>query len=136
MRRLFAVLSMCAIITACGTFRANESALTIGVTYAIQRYVYEKPADQQEATKERIRTIAGDLKVLASGDAVSLPLLRLALDTQLDRANLIPQDRALIAAVADAVVLELTKRVGDGVISPDELYEVVQVLELVERAAA
>jgi hypothetical protein len=136
MRKLSIIASLLILIAGCGTFQTNEAAWRLGVTYAIQRYVYEKPADAQEATKARIRSIAGDLKALASGDAVTLPLLRQALAVQLDKAELIPPDRALLEGVADIVVAELGKRIGDGIIPADQVFEVVAVLELVERAAA
>lgn len=135
MRRLLAVLSLC-VLASCGTMKSHPVAWQIGVTYAIQKYVHEKPEDKQEATKERIRAVAGQLKAIAGGDSVTLPLLRLALDVELDKAGLAPPDRVLLAAVADAVVLELTRRVGDGVIPPDQVFEVIAVLEIVERAAA
>jgi hypothetical protein len=136
MRKLSIIASLLILIAGCGTFQTNEAAWRLGVTYAIQRYVYEKPADAQEATKARICSIAGDLKALASGDAVTLPLLRQALAVQLDKAELIPPDRALLEGVADIVVAELGKRIGDGIIPADQVFEVVAVLELVERAAA
>lgn len=136
MRKLFAVLSICVALAGCGTFQTNEAAWRLGVTYAIQRYVYEKPEEKQEATRARIRSIAGDLKAMASGDAVTLPLLRQALTVQLDKAALIPPDRALLEGVADIVVAELGKRIGDGIIPADQVFEVIAVLELVERAAA
>lgn len=136
MRRLITVLFLCAVLSGCGTFQANEAAWHLGIQYAIQRYVYEKPADKQEATKARIRSIAGDLKALASGDAVTLPLLRQALTVQLDKADLIPPDRALLEGVADVVVAELGKRIGDGIIPADQVFEVIAVLDIVQRAAA
>lgn len=135
MKRLVVVFVLSVFLCGCGTFQSNPAAWQLAVTYSISRYVYEKPADQQEAVKARIRAVAADLKALATGDAVTLPLLRQALTVQLDRANLIPPDRALLEGLADVIVAELGKRVGGGLIKPDQLYEVVQVLEIVERAA-
>lgn len=135
MRKLFAALSIFILLTGCGTLQSNPAAWQLGVTYAIQRYVYEKPADQQEATRERIRRVAGDLKSLASGDAVTLPLLRQALAVQLDRAELAPPDRALLEGLADVVVAELGKRIGNGIIPADQVFQVIAVLDMVERAA-
>lgn len=135
MARFFWVILLFVALCGCGTLQSNPTAWQLGVTYALQRYIYEKPADQQESTKARIRAITADLKALASGDAVTLPLLRQALTVQLDKANLIPPDRALLEGLADVIVAELGKRIGTGVIPADQVFEVIQVLEIVERAA-
>lgn len=130
------IIVLCALLgVGCGTFQTHEAAWRLGVTYAIQRYIYERPEDAREATKARIRAIVDELSAITTGDAVTLPLLRSALAMQLDRANLIPPDRALIEGIADVVVAELGKRVGDRVIPADQIFEVIQVLELVRRAA-
>jgi hypothetical protein len=134
MRSLIAVLSLFAI-TACGTLQTQPVLWHAGVTFAVRDYVYDKPADKQEATRERIRSIAGDLKATAAGEAVTLPLLRQALTVQLERAGLEPHERALWEGLADVLVAEIGKRIGSGVIKPDQLFEVITVLEIVERAA-
>lgn len=135
MRRLFAVLSIC-LLSACQTIQERPAAFQIGVTYAVQRYVWERPEDRREATKERIRAVAADLKALTSAEAVTLITLRQALDSRLEQADLIPPDRALITALADAIVLELQSRVSTGALDKDDVATVRMVLGWIEQAAA
>lgn len=136
MRKLFIIPLLLALVACSGMPSLSSPAWKIGITYAITDYIWKKPVEERAATKERIHAIVADLRKVSSGEAVSLPLLRQALTVHLDRADLEPPKRVLFAALADEIVIELTKRVGGGIIKPEQIYEIEAVLKTIEAAAS
>lgn len=115
---------------------AKELGYRIVTRQAIQRYIWEAGTDEKRAARaDRIRIAATALRGLASGDAVTVGQLRAAAYAEIDRHNLIPPDRDLLRVVVDGVSESLLKDVGAGVLDPDRLVRVTEVLDWIIGAA-
>lgn len=132
MRKLL-ILPILLILTACATFKEHETTAKLVTQYATLKYLEKVPAAELDQRRERIRAIATDVKALATGET-SLILLQAAVSSQLDKAGLSPADRLLADGLVQVIVAELQQRIGSGVLSPEQLVQVSQVLDWVITA--
>lgn len=137
MRRLAALYFAFLLLVGCATdqFTRHETTAKLVTQYAVLKYAENIPDDQRTARVERIRTIATDVKALASGDT-TLVALHDVVNQQLDKAGLSAADRLLANGLVDVIVAELQARIGDGVLSPEQRVQVVAVLDWVIQATA
>jgi hypothetical protein len=131
---------LCAILSGCAGTSAflndHEVLAQAGVQYATAKFVRSAgDVDQQASRKARIRAVAGEVRTLAAGQSATITLLQAAVMAKLP-ADMLPEDRVLVNLLIAAVVQELQKRVGDGVLDPDQQLLVAKVLDWVEQGTA
>lgn len=133
MKKLLAV-AMMVFLSACATFGQNANTAKLGVTYATLKYIEKAgdPVAQAERAAD-VRRVAEDVRVVASGEAVTVAALEAAALAQLPD-SLSPADRFLATALIQAAVAELQVRVGEGVLDPEKKLQVEAVLAWVVEA--
>ena len=135
MRRLAIVYLSFIMLVGCATFEKHETTAKLVTQYATIKYIEQIPEADKIERKARIVAVATDAKALASGDT-TLTALQTAVNEQLDKAGLSPADRLLANGLVEIIVAELQARIGEGVLSPEQRVQVVEVLDWVIQAAA
>lgn len=134
MRRLAALYLAFLMVAGCATFEQHETSAKLVTQYATLKYIEQIPTDQKAERKARIVAVATDVKALASGES-TLSALQAAVNQQLDKAGLSPADRLLANGLVEILVAEIQIRVGEGVLSPEQRVQVVEVIDWVLQAA-
>lgn len=128
--RVVAALLAIMPLAGCATLDKHENTAKLAVTYGTLKAV------EQGLDPTRIRTVAQDIKALATGEAVTIASLQEVVSTQLAGMELSPADRYLADALVQAVVAELQTRIGTGILSPEQSVQVGMVLQWVIDATA
>lgn len=129
----FLAVFVCGALTGCKPQEAL--AAKVAVQYSVGKFI-EK--DSVVSRAEKVRQILATVKTvsdLAEADAVTIDSLRAYVAQRLGD-KLSPADKLLAGAIIDAAAIELKARVGDGVLKPDQLVKVREVLSWVAEAAA
>lgn len=113
----------------------EQLAAKIAVQYAVGKYVEHQPQDARAETAARIAKTVELVSGLAENEQVTVDALRAYVAQRLGD-KLSPSDKLLAGAIIDAAAVELKARVGDGVLKPDQLVKVREVLSWVAEAAA
>jgi hypothetical protein len=125
-----------ATLPACKTIDQHQASASLVVKYATMKVIEQAGAtDAQFARATRIRSIAADVEKFAGGEAVTIAALEAAVRAQLP-SDLSPADRFLADALVQSVVQELQARVGSGLLNPEQLLQVRQVLGWVIEATS
>lgn len=116
---------------------AKETAVKIFTQYAVAKYLEDSGSDFARAKRaDNIRAVGGDLLQVASGDEVTLPFLKMKAATEIAKLTESPADRLLAMNLLDVIVAELSARIGDGLLQPDQLVTVRSVIQWAVDAAA
>lgn len=132
MRKL-AIPLLLIVLSGCATFEKHEPTARLVTQYAVLKYAERLPEESRATRIERIKSIAAEVKALTSGET-SLSLLQLAVSAQLDKAGLSPADRLLADGLVQIIGAELQQRIGDGVLSPEQLVQVSEVMDWIIAA--
>lgn len=135
---LTAALALCAALAlpACKTFQADSSATQaakIAVQYGTMRYLGNVPEAERTSKAARVRAIVSEVSELAKGQPVTLTLLDEAVRKLLPD-DLRPEDAFAINALLGLVMNELRARVGDGLLTEEQLLQVSVVASWVVEA--
>lgn len=119
----------------CTAIEQSPVTAKLATQYATLKVIGE--GDDSAERAATIREIAADAKRFLDHDAVTLPGLHAAVMERVDMGSLSPADRLLANALIGAVVAELEARLGSGpgMIPPDDLYQIAEVLDWVIEAA-
>ena len=93
------------------------------------QYAVLKVLDNDPERAQRIGEIARDAKTFLNGNAVTIGALQAAVHDKIDWTKLDAADTLLVNALLAEVDRELVIRVGDGVLNPDALVQVNEVLD-------
>ena len=130
--------SYCALILtmgACATLRQHSAAVSLIVSQATMRYIEQAKPDERAARAARVLAVASDIEKVASGEPVTIAqLAQLALIAI--PSNLAPSDRALAISIVSIAAQELQNKVGENVLSADQLVTVKEVVSAVASAAS
>ena len=129
----FAALFVLGALTGCKP--QEQLAAKISVQYAVGKYIEHQPQDARAETAKRISATVEVVSELASNESTTVDALRAYVAQRLGD-KLSPADKLLAGAIIDAAAVELKARVGDGVLKPDQLVKVREVLTWVAEAAA
>lgn len=133
---LFAVATVILGLTSCATFQNNQGTFRLAIDVAIIKLIDNSSAERREPRRANIIRVAGAVKTLAAADGdVTLEALRAAVGAQIDKLNLSPVDRAIAIDIAEAIAQEIQRRVGQGLLKPDQRVAVSQVMDWVIAAA-
>lgn len=113
----------------------HEVLAQAGVQYAAAKFVRSAgDTDAQAQRKARIHAVAEEVRAIAGDSSATVALLRAAVEAKLP-ADLKAEDRILVGLLINAVVQELEKRVGEGILNPEQQLALTLVLEWVEQGA-
>lgn len=116
-----------------GCKQSEQVASRIGLQYAVGKYI-EKQAPAERVEKARkILAAVETLDQLAGSDATTVDALRAYIAQRL--GDLSPADRIAVGNLIDLASAALKERVGDGVLKPDDVLKVRDVLSWVREAA-
>lgn len=136
--KLLLILAACVTsitLAACQALQDNAATAQIVVQYATAKYVENSSAAKRAERRAEVIRIATDLKEAAGGEGVSLVFLRERLAAELDKRALSGADRVAINGLVNLVSTELEKRITSGVLDPNEVVQVREVLQWVIDAA-
>lgn len=128
-------LAIAFALAGCAAIEQSPTTAKLATQYATLKVI--ERGDDQPVRAAKIRAIAEDAKRFLDHDAVTLPGLHAAVMERVDLESLSTADRMLASALVGAVVAELEARLGDGpgLIPPDDLYQIAEVLDWVIEAA-
>lgn len=133
-KRLLIGVVMLTMVTGCTIFQNVDQSKLIVQVATMKVIEAQGPAHYQERATNVIR-IGTEAKTWLDTNGVTLAFLRAAVEARIAKLNLAPSDQLLAGVLVDAAIAELQKKVGDGVIDPQKLYYVNQVLDWAMQAA-
>lgn len=124
-----------ALLSGCATLANQPTASSLVVTYAATKVIEagETPADRLERAK-RIRAIVIEARTWLKGEGVTVGSLEAAASARLAKLKLSPRDTMLANSLVQLAVQDLRAKVGAGVIKPDQVVTVNQLLDWIESA--
>jgi hypothetical protein len=126
---LAAAVLCCAGCSTLDAIAKRPAASALAVQYATAKVIeLGKTTDERLARAARIKTIALDAQKYATGDAVTVDALQQLAIAQIAQLNLGTADMLLANALVQTAVEELQSKIGVGVIPPDKLTTVNQLL--------
>ena len=122
------LIALALAIGGCASSGSNESQLTeqLVIQYAVLKVVCDNP----EKAK-RIGEVAREAKTFLAGDGVTVALLDEAVRAKIDWTKLDAADTLLVNALLAEVDRQLSVKLGAGVLSPEQLVTVNEVLDWV-----
>lgn len=118
----------------CSMFQSiNQSKLIVQV--ATMKVIEARGPAEYQARAQNIISVGTEAKTWLDTNGVTLGFLRAAVDARIAKLHLAPSDQLLVGVLVDSAIAELQAKVGDGVIDPNKLYYVNQVLDWAIEAA-
>lgn len=113
---------------------SERVAARVAVSYSVGKLIEKQEPGEARAAKARaILAVADKVDELASGESVTVDFLRAYVAQRLD--HLSPADRMLAGVLIDEATRALKEKIGDGVLDPDKLVKVREVLSWVREGA-
>lgn len=133
-KKLLIGCAMLAMVMGC-TFFQNVDQSKLVVQIATMKVIEAQGSAHYQERAANVIKIGTDAKTWLDTNGVTLGFLRAAVEARIAKLNLAPSDQLLAGVLVDAAIAELQKKVGDGVIDPQKLYYVNQVLDWAIQAA-
>lgn len=121
-------------LAGCAALSQHSAAVQLIVSQATMRYIEQAPVPERAARAARVIEVAKKIESVASGEPVTISQLA-ALALNAIPSNLPPSDRALAVSVIQIAAQELSNKVGEGVISAEQLVTVKAVVQAIADAA-
>lgn len=117
------------LLVGCASFERNQSAAKLAISYSVLKYV-ESAGDTnaQAARAARVRNVAERALALTDGKDVILAAVEAAVRAEVAKLNLSPADLMLADGLIAVISDEISKRVGEGILSPEQLVQTKVVL--------
>lgn len=115
----------------CATLEKSPNTAKLVTQYAVMKFAEQSSDERRVERIANVRKIAEDVKSLAANQTVSVPGLQAAVMAQVAKLGLSPADSFLASALVQVVADELAAKIGDGVISPEKMLVVSQVMDWV-----
>lgn len=136
MRNLFAVLSICALLSGCVTnpdgsqelTPVGEAALQASVSIATRHFVLDSPRHIQRA--KNIRKVVASIRGGVTTEA-TLSGLRVAVNREIDKLGLQEADKGDIGNFLDVVDAVIESKIGQGELTPEGVVQVSRFLDLI-----
>lgn len=134
--RVASVVAMMVSITlpGCATLEEQEPAAKATIQFVVMNEI-EQSSDRAAKAKS-IAAIAGEATVMLDVESVTLPELKTKIMQRLAERDLEPSRMLAASFLVDAVGQEIQKRIGEGILSPEDKVTVNKVLSWVEEAAS
>lgn len=124
------------LLSGCSTLRSQPTTSSLVVTYAASKVIEAAPTpDERLRRAQRIKSIVGEARTWLQGEGMTVELLESAARNRLATLNLSPADAMLATALVQIAVQDLQEKIGAGVVSPDQLVTVNQLLDWIDSAA-
>lgn len=124
------------LASSCATLENNPASAKLVTQYAVLKFAEQSSADKRAERIANVQRVATDVKAIAAGEPVSIGLLKAAVGAEIAKLNLSPADTMLANALVDMLAIELSERVGEGILDPDQLVQVAKVMDWIIEAAA
>ena len=125
-----------ALLLGCATLEERPATAKLVTQYAVLKFADQSSPIKRADRIAKVVDIATQVKGMSAGESVSVGLLKGAVYSELLKLELAPPDALLANALVDLLAEELLARVGDGVLSPEQQLQVVQVMDWIIEAAA
>ncbi len=124
-------------LSGCATLFPSDSQLAqqVAVQYATGKFIESKPAAERAARAAQVKSVAEQVKVVAASDSATVAAIHELAMAKVNGSHLSASDRLLATALVEAVVQELSGKVVDGVLKPDDRVVVMHILDWVITAA-
>lgn len=131
MRKFLIALLLSVSMLGCATLEKSPNTAKLVTQYAVMKFAEQSSDERRVERIANVRKIAEDVKSLAANQTVSVPGLQAAVMAQVAKLGLSPADSFLASALVQVVADELAAKIGDGVISPEKMLVVSQVMDWV-----
>lgn len=122
------LFSGCASLQQVDTFKPIAQLVVMKTIEADRTHMKERAA--------KIRDLTGEAQTFLDSASFTVPLLESALTARLAGMDLAPSDRVLGTQLIKLVTNELSKSVGDGLLSPEQKFSVSSIFAALEEAAS
>jgi hypothetical protein len=125
-----------ALLTGCSALKdlgGVNSEARIFVTYATLKYIGD--ADDPAGKAAKVRDVAEQVRAAARGESVTIEALKALVMARLP-ADMDPADRFVAGELVNVLAARLAEGVGDGVLDPEKLVAVDQLIGWVIDATA
>lgn len=119
--------------TGCATFKEHSATVELAVTIATTQYIEKSPRAEWASKAAKVREIASKALETATAENLSIPALAATVVAQLPD-TMPPGDRVLAIALVKLIQQELSLKLGDNVLKPDDIVTVRGVLQAVVAA--
>jgi hypothetical protein len=130
---VFAIMLAGAVFSS-GCKSSETVAARVAVSYATAKLIEKQTGVEERAAQAReILAVLDKVEELAQSDSTSIDALRAYVAQRLD--HLSPADRMLAGVLIDVAYEALKEKVGTGVIDPEKLVKIREVLAWVREGA-
>lgn len=113
---------------------SERIAARVAVSYATGKYIERsEPGEARARTAGRVLAVVDTVEKMSTDETVTVDALRAYVAQRL--THLSPADRMLAGVLIDEAARALKEKIGDGVIKPDALVKVHEVLSWVREGA-
>lgn len=134
--RQAAVLSLClaiALVTGCSLLQDRDARLQLAVQYATLKTIDRSASSSAE---DVLDGVARARAVVDRDEAVTIGLLADQVRATIRWERLDVADRLLLDAVLQEAEAELARRIGEGMLKPEDRVAVLTLLDWIAAAAA
>lgn len=117
-----------------GCSSANQADTKLIAQIAVQ-YGVGKVLENNPSYAQRVADIAGEVSKAAGGESSTVAAVMELARSKIDWTKLSPADRTLVNTLLLTIQSELTRRIQDGVLSPEKALLVQEVAGWIEAAA-
>lgn len=133
----YAFLSALILLTGCKTLEQNQASARLVITYGVAKYIEAAGEPEAQAARAvRVRKVTEQAISIAAGGNVAIAALEGAVRAEVAKLTLSLADRALADGLIAMIAAELAKKLGDGVLSEEQLVQTKEVLGWIVDATA
>lgn len=122
------------LLLACASLQQHSAAVQLIVSQATMRYVESAAVAARAERAARVIAVAKQIEQVASGEPVTITQLANLALTAIP-SNLELSDRALAISIVQIAAQELSNKVGEGVLSAEQLVTVKEIVQAIRGAA-
>lgn len=127
-------VSALSAFTGCATLRDHSATVNLVISQAVLRYIDEAPPALRNTRAAEVLKVVSQIEKLTDGDEITVTELA-AVAASYVPDSLSVADRQLALGVINIASQELRKRIGEGVLKPDQLSSVRDMLQAIRDAA-
>lgn len=121
---------------ACTLLKQQPAVTDIAIEFATAKVIEAKGANETLPRAQNIKTIAVAIQGVAGGDSVTIAALEAEAGVYIRKLNLSTADLLLANALVATISTDLSQKVNGGMLKPEDVAVVKQVMQDVINACA
>lgn len=129
------ILALTLALFGCSFLRESPSTAKLVVQYSVAKFAEQSSAERRLERLNNVKRIASSVKTLAANESATIPLLKNIVLEQVAKLHLSPADTVLAQGLIDVIAEQLGKKIGEGLLKPEDKLLVADVMDWVIEAA-